>query len=235
MSMTKVVLRVMIVVLGLTAGGAQAGISLGQTRLVYPQSSAAQSITLRNTGSEFYLVEAAVTDWATQKPAKAFSILPPLFRLEGRSENVLRVVRTGGDLPQDRESVFRLRVNAIPGSREEKTTSAEGAKLAVSLGMGIKLFYRPDGLKIKPEQAMRALTFTREGQGVVIANPTPYYLTFATLTLGGQKLTPEGSQAMLSPFSEQSYLSKAAKGAEATWSNITDYGGVSDDFHAIIH
>ncbi len=223
-------------VIGLNASLAQAGIALGQTRLVYPQGASSQSVTMRNTEATFYLVEAAVTDWVSNKPVSAFSVLPPLFRLEGNGENVIRVVRTGGDLPQDRESIFRFRVNAIPGRPGEISAPSEnGTQLAISLGMGIKLFYRPEGLKMKPVEAYRSITFTREEHDVVVKNPTPYYLTFATLLLGREKVEMEGDASMLAPFSESRYASPGRKGEQATWSFINDYGGVSDDYHALIH
>lgn len=227
-------LLIMILV-GLNASLAQAGIALGQTRLVYPQGASSQSITMRNTEATFYLVEAAVTDWVTNKPVPAFSVLPPLFRLEGNGENVIRVVRTGGDLPQDRESVFHFRVNAIPGRPEEvRAPSENGTQLAISLGMGIKLFYRPDGLKMKPDEAYRSITVTREEHDVVVKNPTPYYLTFSTLLLGNEKVEMEGDASMLAPFSESRYASHGRKGEQATWSFINDFGGVTDDYHVRI-
>lgn len=31
---------------------------------------------------------------------------PPLFRLDAEKENMMRILKTAGDLPSDRESVF---------------------------------------------------------------------------------------------------------------------------------
>ena len=211
-----------------------AGISLGQTRVVYPQSSASQSISLQNSGSEVYLVQAAVTDWESNAPSSVFTVLPPLFRLEGKSTNALRVMRTGGDLPQDRESVFHFRVNAIPASAAPKAEKEAGASVSVSLGMGIKLFYRPDALPIKPTQAYGLVTFTRQGNVVLVKNPTPYYLTFAALSLGGVAVDLQKVPMMLAPFSQQTYP-VGGSGNRAEWAFITDYGGNSETQHATIH
>jgi len=47
--------------------------------------------------------------------AKApFLITPPLFRLDAKEDNVLRVVRTGGNLPGDRESLYWLNIKPFP-------------------------------------------------------------------------------------------------------------------------
>lgn len=230
MKIIQMAVTVWVVVCALVIQDAQAGVSLGQTRLVFPQSESTRTITLYNSGSEAYLVQAAVTDWATNQPVKAFTVLPPLFRLEGNSSNVMRVVRTGGDFPQDRESVFHFRVNAIPAG---KSPGAEGrSSLAISLGMGIKLFYRPDGLPMTPTEAYGKLTFQREGKEVEVNNPTPYYLTFARLSLGGTSVNLDSSPAMVPPFSRQRYPS--ASGDRAEWVVITDYGGNSDTFHATV-
>lgn len=230
MKAIRAAVTAMVVVCGLMAQGAQAGVSLGQTRLVYPQSAGDKTIMLRNSGDTVYLVQAAVTDWATNQPEKAFTVLPPLFRLEGNSSSALRVTRTGGDFPQDRESVFHFRVNAIPAS---KTPGADsGASLAISLGMSIKLFYRPEGLPVSPAEAYGRLTFHRQGGEVVVSNPTPYYLTFAQLSLGGAPVNLDKSPAMVAPFGEQRYPS--ASGDRAEWAVITDFGSNSDTFHATV-
>ncbi|WII85141.1 molecular chaperone (plasmid) [Klebsiella pasteurii] len=210
---------------------ASAGVSLGQTRLVYPQEANSKTITLRNSGSDVYLVQAAVTDWETNEPVKDFTVLPPIFRLESHSSNALRVVRTGGNFPLDRESIFHLRINAIP-SRTAPEMDQIGASLSISLGMGIKLFYRPEGLTMAPNEAYGRLTFQRRGQFIAATNPTPYYLTLSHLSFGGVSVDLDKTHTMIPPFSEINYPS--ASGSKAEWTTITDFGGKSDVFYATI-
>ncbi|MFZ4170072.1 molecular chaperone [Enterobacter ludwigii] len=209
---------------------AQAGVSLLQTRVIYPQSAQSVSVTLHNSGNEVYLVQTQVTDWETNKPSPLFTVQPPLFRVEGMSNGTMRVARTGGDLPQDRESVFHFRVNAIPSG---KAPVQGGASLSIALGMGIKLFYRPDGLAMTPGQAYDKLTFSRQGGEVTVKNPTPYYLTFASLSLGGEAVNLDKSPSMLAPFSETHYAG-VGHDSRAEWVLISDYGGSSDTYHAQI-
>ncbi|WP_150149569.1 fimbria/pilus periplasmic chaperone, partial [Enterobacter bugandensis] len=47
-----------------------------------------------------------------------FIVTPPLFRINPGVENILRIVRTGGSLPEDRESVFWLNVKSIPATAD---------------------------------------------------------------------------------------------------------------------
>ncbi|WP_226864133.1 fimbrial biogenesis chaperone [Enterobacter ludwigii] len=209
---------------------ALAGVSLLQTRIVYPQSAQSVSVTLHNSGNEVYLVQAAVMDWDTNKTSPLFSVQPPLFRVEAMSNGVVRVVRTGGGGPQDRESVFRFRINAIPSGT---APIKGGASLSIALGMGIKLFYRPDGLEMNPDEAYGKLNFSRQGNTVVVKNPTPYYLTFARLSLGGELVNMDKFPAMIAPFSQARYP-EAGHGSQVEWVLITDYGGNSDTYYAQI-
>lgn len=231
MKMLKVIVASVMVYAGLIQG-AQAGISLGQTRVIYPQSASARTLTLRNSGGEVYLVQAAVMDPETGRPAPGFTVLPPLFRLEGNSRNIVRISRTGGDFPQDRESVFRFRVNAIPAGKAPDPAAENGASLSVSLGISIKLFYRPDNLPVTPTEAYGRLTFRREGAEVVVNNPTPYYQTFSQLSLGGKAVDLEKYPSMVAPFGTLRY--PAGGEGKVEWTMITDYGGNSDAFHATV-
>ena len=44
-----------------------------------------------------------------------FVITPPLFAMQGKKENTLRIIdATNNQLPQDRESLFWMNVKAIP-------------------------------------------------------------------------------------------------------------------------
>lgn len=220
--------------LGGTVMAAQAGISLGQTRVIFPASSKGVPVMLSNRGAEVYLIQAAVTDWQTNKPSSAFTVIPPLFRLEGNSNNVLRVSRTGGDLPVDRESVFHFRINAIPaGSAPSVGKDAPAASVSVALGMGIKLLYRPDELGMTPAQAWERVSFTREGGDVSVDNPTPYYQTFAQLTFDGRPVDLDRSPAMLAPYSKTRYPAGGSV-KKAVWSFITDYGSSSPQMSAAI-
>jgi P pilus assembly chaperone PapD len=209
---------------------AQAGVSLLQTRVIYPESAPSVSVALHNSGNEIYLVQTSVTDWDTDKPSGLFTVQPPLFRVEGMSNGTMRIARTGGDLPRDRESVFHFRVNAIPAG---KAPVKGGTSLSIALGMGIKLFYRPEGLPMSPLQAYDKLTFRRQGGEVVVKNPTPYYLTFAKLSFGGEAVNLDKQPAMVAPFSEHRYTGGGGDG-RAEWTLITDFGGSSETFHAKI-
>ncbi|WP_246593404.1 molecular chaperone [Photorhabdus akhurstii] len=218
------------------SSSAHAGLMLRKTRIIYQQGDKVQSISLQNSGEEVYLVQAAVTPWDNSNTRSSeFTVLPPLFRMEGNSLNVMRLVRTGGDFPADRESLFRFRINAIPAKKttdESKENSNGkqdeiGASLSISLGMNIKLIYRPDKLPMTPEQARGRLTFTQSGNSVVVTNPTPYYQTFAQLKLDGKAVDFDKAPSILTPFGQTTLPLAGKVGGKVEWSMITDIGGVS--------
>lgn len=209
-----------------------AGIRLTQNRLVYKQGVAAPTLTLENKGGKVYLVQAMVLPWPGATSEKAFTLLPPLFRLEANSSNKLMVMQTGGQLPTDRESVFMVHINAIPSGVAPDGAVFQGlGRVSVSLGMSIKLFYRPQGLQITPAEAYGKLTYSRRGSEVVVNNPTPYYQTFAYLHIGDETIDFSNAkmESMVAPFGQVRYRISVSPHAAVSWATINDYGGVSKD------
>ncbi|MFD3238879.1 FimD/PapC N-terminal domain-containing protein [Rahnella perminowiae] len=83
-----------------------------------------------------------------------------LFRLNAGEDNSLRIIRTGGILPDDRESLFWLNIKAIPRLPEE----APAGLLQIVVKTRLKLFYRPAALLTPAGQsAWRQLQFSRAG------------------------------------------------------------------------
>ncbi len=106
------------------------------------------SIGISNPDEINYLVQSWV-DTGLKKDDKApFLITPPLFRLNAKEDNVLRVVRTGGNMPEDRESLYWLNIKAIPSSSHEEGVNT----LQIAINTRIKLLYRPASIKGKPEE-----------------------------------------------------------------------------------
>ncbi|VTR59814.1 Chaperone protein fimC precursor [Serratia fonticola] len=74
-----------------SATAAQAGVVVGGTRLIYDGAKKESSLSVNNPDKVPYLIQTWVetTGWvALRKPP--FMVTPPLFRLDGGQENVLR-------------------------------------------------------------------------------------------------------------------------------------------------
>lgn len=218
----------------LTAGFARAdgGVSFSRNRMVFPASERSISLTVINHGTSPYLVQAGVSGDSERKNAAPFIVTPPIFRLEGNTQNVMRIMHTGGDMPADRESVFWFYANTIPSQpasvEGEKTEGTVGASLSISMRTVLKLFWRPSGLKVPVEKAPSMMQFTRSGDALVVKNPTPYYQSFAHLVFDGKEQDLDRGPSMVAPFSDLQFKGQGNV-RNVTWSVMNDYGGSSPD------
>lgn len=224
-----------LVLLWLPCVSAIAGISFDSSRLIFSASDQAngQSIGVSSSAQSPspYLVKAQVLgDVRGDKTDTPFSVTPSLFRLEPGSTNQLRILKTGNQLlAKNKESLFYLRMIALPaGQGSELAPKMEvGGAVTVSTGSVIKLFYRPAGLSQTQQQAMAGLQFTQQGNTLRVANPSPYYVTLTSLTVGGKAVAVSArhKNTMIAPFSQMTY-SRTGTSGSVTWQAINDFGGV---------
>jgi fimbrial chaperone protein len=203
---------------------ADGGISLGQTRVIFNETDRARTVQIKNSGDKTYLIQSLVQLGQDNQQAAPFIVTPPLFRLEPNSRNSLRIMRqNAGKLSQQHESVFYLSVLAIPAKTSELT---EQAQLSMGIRFSIKLFYRPAGLTMSPEEAYCKLQFTQVANGVRVENPTPYFLTLGQLNINQSAVSFKQHPAMIAPHGNQIYPVTSPL-AMADWRMITDYGILS--------
>lgn len=200
---------------------ASGGIALGATRVIYPAEAKQTSLAITNSNKEErYLVNAWIENDRGQKE-KTFAVTPPLFVSEPDSENTLRIIYAGPQLPTDRESLFYMNVKAIPSVNKANLEGKNVLQLAIL--SRIKLFVRPKNLAMQPEEALSQLRFERAGNHLKISNASPYYVTLVNLYLGGQKL----ENIMIAPKnSAQQALPAGASGA-LSWQSVNDYGAIT--------
>lgn len=206
------------------------GFGINATRLIYPQGVDSISVTVRNTlTTQPYLVQARVSASQDGNSPAPFAVRPPLFRLESGSVNQVRIVAQGINLPTDRESVFYFHASAIPASKAPQSGGQQGGVSGnAQFGVGniIKLFYRPTSLPLSSRAAQQNLQFIRVNSGLQVSNPSPYYVSFASIQVGGQRLkldTP--ASLMLPPFGRHTFPAIKNSGP-IRWQTINDEGGV---------
>lgn len=206
------------------------GFGINATRLIYHQDADSISVTMRNTmTNQPYLVQVRVSRSQDSNAPAPFVVRPPLFRLEPGSVNQVRILAQNANLPDDRESIFYLHANAIPAStapmRNNQQASVNGT---AQFGVGniIKLFYRPTGLPSSSAEAQRGLQFTRVDGGLKVTNSSPYFVSLATLQVGGRALKLDTPEAlMLAPFGSHTYPVANSVGS-VRWQTINDEGDV---------
>ncbi|MCE1782486.1 molecular chaperone, partial [Enterobacter hormaechei] len=88
----------------------------------------------------------------------------------------------------------------------------------------IKLMYRPSGLSVSPEQGFGSLRFKPTAAGIMVTNPSPYYITLTSLKVGGQEVMTQQKVNMVSPFSDLPLLLKGGRyPAKVSWMVINDF------------
>jgi len=201
---------------------AQAGVIVGGTRIIYDASKKEASIAVKNPEKTApYLIQSWIENYPQPTADKApFIMTPPLFRLDAGKENIVRIIRTGGNLPEDRESVFWANIKSIPAS-----DSSDKNRLLISVKTKIKLIYRPAALKEGAADAYKQLVFNIQGNELKINNLTPYYISFNSIKVGGSELKEPG---MIAPKAMMSLPLNNAKGNTVTWQTINDFGGVTE-------
>lgn len=209
-----------------------AGVMLNGTRIILNADDRNASTIVTNLTKSDYAVQVWVNDEKDDNVSRSpFIAMPALFKVRSGEEQVVRIIKTPGQLPADRESVFYFNAQEIPVLSEgEKNT------LKVAIRTRVKVFYRPQHLLGKAIDAPVKLTWTlvdtASGSALRVNNPTPYHVTFIGIrVLEGTIPTELKDVDMIAPNSSLDFplghLVKAGKVA-VEFSFINDYGGYSD-------
>ncbi|HCC3327910.1 TPA: molecular chaperone [Salmonella enterica] len=208
-----------------------AGISLNRTRVVFSGGEKAESLGIRNTTGHVWLVQVRVLD-AEGKDDPSMVVTPPLFRLEAKGQNSVRILSTDGGkgLPENRESLKYVDVSAIPSSEKMSDASSQ---LVVGVGMRIKVFWRPASLSEPDKKVFSGLSWSRDGTGVRVCNGSAYYLSFNRLELDGRLMDLNRVPSMVAPGGCERYPGTGVV-SHVRWSVINDYGGDSGWFTRVV-
>ncbi|WP_162473688.1 molecular chaperone [Serratia microhaemolytica] len=221
------------------------GIGYSFSRVVLMADEKATSVSVRNNTDSTYLMQTQIqyADGATglplvKKPEGTqlpFMVLPPLKRVEPHTDLPLRIIAVpavAARLPKDRESLFFISVKAIPSVTKSEKGEEQTGRMVLALVNSIKLFYRPSGLqKQAVEQMAGSLNFVRQGNKVKVINPSAYFVTFASLSVGGKQLSGEQLRAMVPPMGEQFFDLPTTVGSEVRWRLIDEYGLTTNEQH----
>ncbi|MDD9665719.1 fimbria/pilus periplasmic chaperone [Klebsiella pasteurii] len=198
----------------------EAGIALGATRVIYPAEQKQVQLPVTNSDDSTYLIQSWIENSDGIKDT-SFIMTPPLFAMQGKKENILRIINTKNDnLPRDRETLFWVNVKAIPSMEKSKQTENT---LQLAIISRIKLYYRPIGLSIPPDQAASHLRFRRSKNLLTLINPTPYYITVTELSMGPRIL----DNVLVPPMGENSVKIPVNTEGEISFRTINDYGSLS--------
>lgn len=213
----------LLLALCLASTTASASIIIGGTRVVYPASNKEVTVKLSNVGTAPVLIQSWIDNGDTEARPEdisvPFTLTPPINRVEPGKGQMLRLAYTGASLPSNKESIFWLNVLEIPA----KATPAPGKEnfLQMAFRSRIKLFFRPDGLPGNPDEAPSLLNWTSAANGISVKNPTPYYISMASIKVNGKEIPG----TMVAPDeSKLLSLPSASPGSKVNFIFINDYG-----------
>lgn len=209
----------------LVVSQANAGISLSATRLVFDGKHKEAGITVRNSGEDV-LIQSWVDTDASGVTSVPFAVTPPLARVVGKEQQLLRVIYEGAGMPSDKESVVWLNVQEIPQASKEKNT------LQLAVRQRIKVFFRPAGLNadayLAPTQLLWRLE-NRAGKTVLLVNnPGLFHVSMGDVILQSGTLTEQAADSMMiAPGDNKEFVIKQFSNvtkANVLFNSINDYG-----------
>ena len=214
-------------VLALAAGfwlpHVQAGVNVGATRVIYQSKEKEANLSLSNSGEDGvpYLVQSWVSPYENRDDsADEFIITPPLFRLDAKGQNILRIIATNAQkLPTDKESLFLLNVKAIPAKSTEQSNQNV---LQIALKTTIKLFYRPAGLQGSLEEAVKNLQWRAEGGKLTVQNPSGFNVVVSDLQINNS--ASKGMPEVIKPGSTVTTTIPLKNSDTLQLSYINEYG-----------
>lgn len=196
------------------------GVALGATRIVYPLDERQVTLPITNTDDKSrFLIKSWAEDSEGKKSAD-ITTTPPLFMIAPGNEHILSIkLNASSALPSDRETLYWLNAQAIP---QYDATKGENVLQLAALSK-IKIFVRPSGLDIKPLEAPNHLSFSRQGESLVVHNPTPYHITLVSIMEGDADLPN-----VMVPPKESLTMKSSGKKGPITFRTINDYGAITD-------
>lgn len=210
-------LSLLLAIAGIINQAHAGGIALGSTRVIYPQGSKQVSLPVINSSeNNVFLIQSWVAN-ADGSRSSDFIITPPLFVIQPKKENTLRIMYIGPSLPTDRESVFYLNSKAIPSV--DKTRMANNS-LQIATQSVIKLFIRPADLSVPSANAPAMLRCHSQNGRLIVTNPSPYYVSLVEIHAGSRKLP----NAMVAPKSELTLQSSESR---VTFQTVNDFGATT--------
>lgn len=214
---------------------------MNHTRLIINEKQGESVFTIYNKGNGPVLMKIwTEKDNMLGRPEDIktpFIVLPPIFRLEGKSSRAVRVqvTQNNGNLVSDRESLFWINTMEVP---PVTANSKASGTLQVAFRTRVKLFWRPSSLaSINDEENIKKLDILPRQCGgepcLIIKNTTPLHITLMGVVLDdGTEVNQLPDDGLVTPFSEKSLILPARmkkNGKVKSFSWIDSYGVVKKE------
>lgn len=201
---------------GLMSTGAQAALVMDATRYIFKGDQPAISVTVENTSDRLFGGQVWLDNITETDTRPSLVATPSFFRIKGKDRQVFRVIRASEHVPEDKESVYWLNLQDIPPARE-------GSGISVAMRTRVKVFYRPAGLVKDRVKAEERLQVEKQGDRLMLKNPTPYVFVIGSL------LNEKGKvQTLTQAQQEKLALFMPGDALDITGLNVSQVSALSD-------
>lgn len=216
---------------------AYASMTVIGTRVIFIGGEDEADVRTINKGNTPSLVQIWVDDGKTNddlnKVRIPFIVSNPFYRVNPGKGQSVRLKYNGMALPQDRESVYWFNMLEIP----PKAKNAGSQKLEIAFRTRLKIFYRPkalrDGNSISSLDKVNwtQVSDSSHGAGIKVQNPTPYYISFDSITAVANERKIVLESDMVAPRTERIYFPREKEIKVNGYSSIdakivNDYGAI---------
>lgn len=210
---------------------AHAGVMPSQSRIVYSSDDKDASIMLANTNDYPVIVQTWVDkgEGTPDVHEVPFISIPPVFYLEPAGVKGVRIIYNKTELPKEKESLFWFNIYEVPPEKKEMTPDNS---VLVTMNTQIKIFYRPHGVNMTPEQAIEKLTCSLKGrESISCINPSPIHISVSDVrVLGSEGISSKviNTEYILNPFGKTIYHFKdKVNPLKVSLQYIDDFGNKS--------
>ncbi|MBM6607352.1 molecular chaperone [Enterobacteriaceae bacterium RIT814] len=231
--MRKSLLKLVAMLICSTSFVANGGVVVESTRYLYKEGSREISAQLDNKDDTPYLMKSWVEASGTST-VSAFMVTPPLFRLEGKQKNTVRIFPNAhiSSAAKDRDTLFYFNVMSIPPTNSDDAESQNRLQLAVRHRM--RLIYRPKAIQnLSVIEESKKIKWRKSNGKITIENPTPFFIYFTSVKINGKEMVDNISN--IEAFeSKQADLPAGITGGKVTWSVATEYGSAGPEYSSSI-
>lgn len=207
---------------------AYSGVVVNSTRHLFEEGSREINTQLENKDERPYLIKSWVEATAGRETS-SFMVTPPLFRLEGKQINTLRIFPNANisSAPKDRDSVFFFNVMTIPPTKEDE---ADKNKLQLAVRHRMRLIWRPKAIQhLNVAQEAKKLEWRKSGSKISVKNTTPFFIYFKSVKISGKEIVT--SIPHIDAYANFEFnLPSGVNGSNVEWKVATNNGGTSSAY-----
>ncbi|MBC6532979.1 fimbrial chaperone [Citrobacter amalonaticus] len=206
----------------LFTASSHAAFVLNSTRYVFDEKRENISVQVDNQSAQEYGGQIWIENQDQNDKNVYFVPSPTFFKVADQHKQILRILKINDALPKEKESLFWINIQEIPKAPKEGMNA-----LSIALHTQVKMFYRPDALKAKRENAEQQIKMISSEGNTVLWNDTPYYFAIISVKQNGTPVkVSDDIKEKLAVFAPDE---KVSLGKSITSSNLSivafdDYG-----------